>query len=748
MADEGAPAARVFHRQHTGADFEAGRLGHRNGEQIPGTEHQVSDGTQPEEDARRGPAGTGLATNQGARARLPAKSLPKRTGPVWATVDVTGRHYETSPQVKCKDCGQTFSGGLTRIEDHIVGKAQATACTCSTLALQSLRESIRANRVVKMEAGRKRSAEEQVQAAADGELPGPSKKFVQRSFEASLQVGSREKVDAAIAELVYGENLSFEFSESPRFRAVIEAAKTAPADYVPPSAQQIGGPLLEATTTRLKAEEAPLRKSCTAHGCTVISDGWDDVEKTHLINFLIATNKGAFFDGTKALTSDDHEDANAVAQLIIQEIEHAGPTNVVQVVTDTCSVMKAAWKIIEAKFPWITCTCCAPHVLSLLIHDIAKISQVAAVIKKTKKVLNRFWGRKRWCRSKLREVVMRNHKKNLGLYRAAATRFAGVVREMGRMLRLKADLKYVVDLPAYAQQNFRKKRGEGGGDDDDDDTDGEGGVRAIVLDDAGFWSPMLAALKVLTPIVKLLRLCDGEKPAMGKVYDRMFLLSQKAMEVKVPWATAAAEKIATRWEYLHSFMHGAGYALDPEFLENTMQWDAATTNGVMEMIERICLRDAIMENTEGHTDPQKEITTQSEVVVNKVAQAELELAKYKNHEGILSKPSVLANTKQMPPAQWWDLYGANLPILKRVACSVLDQVVSASGAERNWSVYGRIKHKGRSRLGHEKADKLVYCHEALHLRKKLQKAGFKNKLEKWESDSDSDQSSDEEDYMV
>ena len=95
MADEGAPAARVFHRQHTGADFEAGRLGHRNGEQIPGTEHQVSDGTQPEEDARRGPAGTGLATNQGARARLPAKSLPKRTGPVWATVDVTGRHYET-----------------------------------------------------------------------------------------------------------------------------------------------------------------------------------------------------------------------------------------------------------------------------------------------------------------------------------------------------------------------------------------------------------------------------------------------------------------------------------------------------------------------------------------------------------------------------------------------------------------------------------------------------------------------------
>ena len=36
------------------------------------------------------------------------------------------------------------------------------------------------------------------------------------------------------------------------------------------------------------------------------------------------------------------------------EIEHVGALSVVQVVTDTCSVMKAAWKLIEAKYPWIT----------------------------------------------------------------------------------------------------------------------------------------------------------------------------------------------------------------------------------------------------------------------------------------------------------------------------------------------------------------------------------------------------------
>ena len=40
-----------------------------------------------------------------------------------------------------------------------------------------------------------------------------------------------------------------------------------------------------------------------------------------------------------------------------------------------------------------------------------------------------------------------------------------------------------------------------------------------------------------------------------------------------------------------------------------------------------------------------------------------------------------------------------------------------------------------------------YCHEALHLKEKLTKAGYKEKVEKWDSDSDSD-SSDEEDLAV
>ena len=54
----------------------------------------------------------------------------------------------------------------------------------------------------------------------------------------------------------------------------------------------------------------------------------------------------------------------------------------------------------------------------------------------------------------------------------------------------------------------------------------------------------------------------------------------------------------------------------------------------------------------------------------------------------------------------------------------------------------------RSRMQHARGDKLVYCHEALHLRAKLQGAAYEQKAVKWDSDTDSDESDDEEDLKV
>mmetsp|Transcript_16247 Transcript_16247/g.35243 ORF Transcript_16247/g.35243 Transcript_16247/m.35243 type:complete len:103 (-) Transcript_16247:54-362(-) len=61
----------------------------------------------------------------------------------------------------------------------------------------------------------------------------------------------------------------------------------------------------------------------------------------------------------------------------------------------------------------------------------------------------------------------------------------------------------------------------------------------------------------------------------------------------------------------------------------------------------------------------------------------------------------------------------------------------------DWFVYGHMKTKDRGALKHENADKLVFCHESIHLHDKLHTASYKEEVEKWDSDSESDDGSDD-----
>ena len=84
-------------------------------------------------------------------------------------------------------------------------------------------------------------------------------------------------------------------------------------------------------------------------------------------------------------------------------------------------------------------------------------------------------------------------------------------------------------------------------------------------------------------------------------------------------------------------------------------------------------------------------------------------------------------------------------MLANVAQQVLAQPAAASAAERNWSIYGQIHSLNRARMSHRTADKLVYCHETMHLQERMQSAGWSPDVVKWESDEDSD--SDDDDWI-
>mmetsp|Transcript_21064 Transcript_21064/g.69001 ORF Transcript_21064/g.69001 Transcript_21064/m.69001 type:complete len:159 (-) Transcript_21064:38-514(-) len=144
----------------------------------------------------------------------------------------------------------------------------------------------------------------------------------------------------------------------------------------------------------------------------------------------------------------------------------------------------------------------------------------------------------------------------------------------------------------------------------------------------------------------------------------------------------------------------------------------------------------------------RELTTTSPGVVARVAQAEREFAVYQRRDGVFSRPSVLENAKNMEPAAWWGMYGKHLPLLSAIAPRVLAQAAAASAADRAqlvslWPDPGRPQI---SHVSHGTADKLVFCHEAMHVQLRMQDAGWSADVERWESDEDTDGSKEESEH--
>ena len=91
-----------------------------------------------------------------------------------------------------------------------------------------------------------------------------------------------------------------------------------------------------------------------------------------------------------------------------------------------------------------------------------------------------------------------------------------------------------------------------------------------------FWNTIVFCLKVLGPLVCVLRLVDGEKKTpMGYIYEAM----TRAKDTIVRSFNRNEEKykeifkiIDKRWEIqLHRPLHAAGYFLNPEFFYDKLE---------------------------------------------------------------------------------------------------------------------------------------------------------------------------------
>eukprot|EP00253_Pinus_taeda_P027500 PITA_27500 len=155
--------------------------------------------------------------------------------------------------------------------------------------------------------------------------------------------------------------------------------------------------------------------------------------------------------------------------------------------------------------------------------------------------------------------------------------------------------------------------------------------------------------------------------------------------------------IDERWNnQLHRPIHVAGYFLNPQYHYKAKESGALrgeVRDGLIDCIDRMIPLES------NQLEIHRQVTT------------------FSNASGTFGKNLAKIAREADEPAQWWEAFGGHVPELQRFAIRILSQTCSATGCERNWSVFERIHTKKRNRLDQKRLNDLVYVQYNLRLRR-------------------------------
>jgi hypothetical protein len=368
----------------------------------------------------------------------------------------------------------------------------------------------------------------------------------QPTIDAKWKKIEREAAWECIARWWYDADIPFNVARSVYYQLMLDVVASCGSGFKGPGYEDIRGNLLKNEVERVKEYLTEFKESWSKTGCTIMSDGWTDQGSRTILNFLIACPKGTMF--LKSVdASDQVKDANLLFRLLDEVVEEVGVQNVVQVITDNAANYVAAGKMLEEKHCTIWWTPCAAHCLDLMLEDIGKIEWVKKTVEQGKSITRYIYNHS-WVLN-----LMRKNIDGRELVKSAITRFATNFLTLQSMIDQKANLRKMFSCDEWNASQWSKK------------VEAKEIVEKVF--EKSFWKRAEEIVLFSAPLVKVLRMVDGDKPAMGFVYEAMDQAKEaikEAYQGKRQKYLPLWRIIDERWnKQLHRPLHVVGYYLNP-----------------------------------------------------------------------------------------------------------------------------------------------------------------------------------------
>ncbi|CAB5095217.1 unnamed protein product [Rhizophagus irregularis] len=485
------------------------------------------------------------------------------------------------------------------------------------------------------------------------------------NFVDRISEEEQDDLEFQLAQALFSAGVPFAFVENP---LVIQFFKCLQPSFKLPNRRKLAGDLLNDVYDEVKLQtDEQISKAKTL---CMVSDGWSNINRESVQNFIICTPKPVFFNAT--FSGEESHTGEWISNEIIQQMEAIGVQKFSAVITDTASVMKSAWRRIEEKYSNVVCLGCNSHVINLLIGDILKIDEIKTIVENSKMIVKYFKSHVQ-AAAKLKRIQGENYNKEIALVLPILTRWGSHLSCFQSLQKSKTALEQTLMDP-----DIRKKINNT--------------VRNFVLSE-NFWDMLDTIIKFLEPMVIALKLFESDTSTLSTVYFHFKKLMHRVSEISCNFSNNTQQLVQKWRDYTYHPVMMAAYMLDPCFLEESKNTDIEAT-GYREFTEFTSKR-----------------FSQEESVIMFT-----ELVKFRQKNSPYDNKMIWLSSTNLSPSVWWQSWPNSS--LQQLAIKILSIPKSSAAAERNFFTFGFIHNKIRNRLQNERIKKLVYIYGNLQLYEK------------------------------
>ncbi|KAF7810149.1 HAT transposon superfamily [Senna tora] len=602
----------------------------------------------------------------------------------------------TRQKVRCNYCQREFSGGVYRMKFHLAQIKNKDIVPCTEVPTDVRDHILSILSTPKKQTTPKKQKLDQVAAAngpqnsssstSGGFHPNhgssgqngsacPTLLFPRPSPSAQpllddVQKQKQDDADKKIATFFFHNSVPFSAAKSMYYQQMVDAVAQCGEGYKAPSYEKLRSSLLENVKGDIHDLFKKYRDEWKETGCTVLCDRWSSGRTRSLVVFSVACAKGTLF--FKSVDVSGHEDdSNYLFELLESVVLEVGVENVVQVITDTTASYVYAGRHLMAKYSSLFWSPCAAYCIDKMLEDIGRQDWIGTVLEEAKTITHYIYNRA-WVLN-----IMRKFTGGRELIRPRINRFVANFLSLRSIVIQEDNLKHMFSHSEWLSSIYSRR------------PDAQAIKSLLFLD--RFWKYAHEAVSVSEPLIKLLRIVDGDMPVMGYIYEGM----ERAKVVIKTYYKGIEEKYMPIWDIidrrwnmqLHSSLHAAAAFLNPSIFYNpTFKIDLRMRNGFQEVMLKMATTDKDkMEITKEHPF-------------------------YINAQGALGTDFAILGRTLNAPGDWWAGYGYEIPTLQKAAIRILSQPCSSNWCNWNWSTFESIHNKKRNRVELEKFSDLAFVH--------------------------------------